>query len=124
MQVGPQTCNRNHAEVDSVAQPLVEKDFLLAKEPPPLERGEVQEAEIDWLLDFVGIGAGEKHERDVRFLDLDALDGERIRVRATEFAEKPSAVNAQFVLVHRSPFLHALEATVADRASRGKEARF
>ena len=62
------------AEIDVVRQPLVEPDLFLAEEPALLERGEVEEPEIDGLLDLVDGVAGQEDPGDVGLDELDRPD--------------------------------------------------
>ena len=58
--------DRHDVEVEVRGEPPVEPQLLVAEESPRRERGEIEEAEIDRLLDLVGEGAGQQHIRDVR----------------------------------------------------------
>jgi hypothetical protein len=64
----------HHRLVEFRREPAVQAQFLVAVETPLLQCAEIQEAEIDRLLDLVGIGACQHHPGDVRLDDLEAFD--------------------------------------------------
>ncbi len=73
--------DRPDAEVDAGAGPLVQPYFLLAEVAPPLERREVEEAEVDCLLQLEDAGLRQEDIGDVRLHELDRSDRERIGSR-------------------------------------------
>jgi hypothetical protein len=90
-QPGERAGDGDDAVVNSRRQPAVEPDLLLTEVTPALEGGEVQEAEIDGLLDLVGVRAGEEDDRDVRLADLNPIDrvgiGSGLRQRGDQSVE-------------------------------------
>src|SRR5690606_9245501 len=75
------TANRHDVDVDLRRKSPVEPQLLLAEEAPTLERGEVEEVELDRLLDLVSEVPGQQHPGDVRFLQLDCADRMRVCIR-------------------------------------------
>ena len=77
--------HRHDPQVDRRGQAAVEADLLLAEVAALLQRAEVEEAQVDRLLDLVGIGPGQEDDRDVRLADLHRLDRiERVGGRVGE----------------------------------------
>ena len=66
--------DRHGGDVELRGEPAADADLLLATPPALLERGIVEETDVDWLLQLVDERAGEKDPRDV---GLDQADGGR-----------------------------------------------
>ena len=70
--------NRNTVEIDFRRQPPVQAEFLFAIVFPSFQAGKIQKAQIQGLLDLVGIIAGQQDMRDMGLQVLDSGDGMRI----------------------------------------------
>ena len=64
----------NHVEVRARREATVQPQFLEAEMPPRLEGAEVEKAEVDGLLQFVGEVSGEEHAGDVGLDQADLFD--------------------------------------------------
>ena len=64
-------------EIELRRKSPIQAQFLLAEMAPQRQGREVQEAEVHRLLDLVGTGAVEQHERDVGFDQSNRLPGMR-----------------------------------------------
>ena len=73
--------DRHHCQIQLGSEPPVQAQLLFAAMLPALQSGEIQEAEVQRLLELVGVLAGEKDIGDVRFEVLDAPHRMRIGVR-------------------------------------------
>ncbi len=79
--------DRHDAEVDARREAAVELDLGRAHRAALLERGVVEEAQVDRLLELVDVLAREDHGRGVRVHDLDRRRGMREGLRAGERGE-------------------------------------
>jgi hypothetical protein len=59
--------DRNDPEVELWSQSSVQPHFLFTEISSFLERGEIQESEVDGFLYLVDISPGKKEKRNVRF---------------------------------------------------------
>jgi hypothetical protein len=80
--------DRQHREIEIGREPTVEAQLFLAIESPLLQRGEIQKAEIERLLQLVGVRAGQQYIGDVRLQVLDFIDGMRVALGLHEPAEQ------------------------------------
>jgi hypothetical protein len=81
--------HRDHAEVDVGREPPVERHLGLAGLPPLLEGAKVEEAQLDRLLDLVGLGV---RQEDPGVVGLAQLDPRRLgkRRRVAQIVAEPS----------------------------------
>ncbi|GBD17381.1 hypothetical protein HRbin26_02301 [bacterium HR26] len=91
--------HRHHAQVDIPCEPAVEPHLLLAEMVPQFQRGEVQEAEVDRLLDLVDQVASQEDDRDVRLLDVDGLHRIGIGLRPAQVCQQAGHVLPRLVIV-------------------------
>ncbi len=72
------TGNRQHFQIKVGRQALVQAQFFLAEVFAGAQLGEVEEAEIDRLLELVGIGAGQDDPGNMRLDDLETIHRMRV----------------------------------------------
>ena len=72
---------RHHAAVDVGAEAAVEAHLVVAPRAPPVERREVEKAEVDRLLDLDDVVARERDERDVRLHERHVVGQVAVRAR-------------------------------------------
>jgi hypothetical protein len=89
--------DRDHIQIELRRQTAVEPQLFLAIEAAPLQGREIQKAEIERLLELVGIVPGQQHMRDMGLDMLDAIDCVRIGPRVPQCIDQ----NRQIVLTHR-----------------------
>ncbi|MNE07933.1 hypothetical protein D3C80_1005730 [compost metagenome] len=65
--------DRQHFEVEVVGQALIQAQLFATEMLAGVEAGEVEEAEVDRLLDLVGIAAGQQHPGYVRLDHLEPV---------------------------------------------------
>ena len=76
--------NLDDAEIDIRAQASVQAHFLGAIGRALLGRREIDEAKIDWLLQFVCEAAGEDDPGDMRVAQHQIIGGMVVRLRSQE----------------------------------------
>src|SRR5262249_10314764 len=74
----------NDAQVDMRSEPAVQADLFLAEMAALVERAEVEEARVDWLLDLVCVRAGQENGGNVRLVDLYLFNKVRVGSRVRE----------------------------------------
>jgi|GEM_PF-4886793 len=78
---GRRPVDRADVQVEVGGQATIQPDFLPTEPAPPLERAEIDKAQIDRLLNLVGIGAGEQNPGDMGFKKDNPADGMAIGFR-------------------------------------------
>ncbi|MNR05377.1 hypothetical protein D3C85_1214070 [compost metagenome] len=76
--------DRQYFQVQVAGQALVQAQLFAAEVLACIQCGEVEKAEIDRFLHFIGIGAGEQHPGDVRLDDLESIHRMRIKGRVLQ----------------------------------------
>jgi hypothetical protein len=73
----------NDGQVDMRCEAAIQADLFLAEMAALVERAEVEEARVDWLLDLVCVRAGQENGGNVRLVDLHVSNrvgvGSRVR---------------------------------------------
>jgi hypothetical protein len=65
--------NGDYIDIERGCEPTIQPEFFATIEVPSVQAAEVQEAQVNGLLDLVGVGPGEKDVGDMGFQYLDAV---------------------------------------------------
>ncbi|MNK99327.1 hypothetical protein D3C87_1197170 [compost metagenome] len=77
-------CDWQHFKIQIICQALVQTQLFAAKMLASLKGGEVKKAEINRLLHFIGIGAGEQHPGNMGLYDLKPVNWMRKKGRVLQ----------------------------------------
>ncbi len=112
--------DRHDAEIDVGRQPTVQRDLLPTVVQPPLQRREVEEAQIDGLLHLVRVGPRQEDDRDVRLAHGRIGRAVRIRLGAGQVAYQ--SMNVQAPGLHDERACPAPASRTAGLGPRGRHA--